>query len=93
MEKMPKDKNYWLQIGLRMFAESTGWIAFPVIGALYLGRYLDQQQNSGHLYFFVLTAVAFIVSCFGLARIGLKYMAMLDQDKESHKEHESKYRQ
>lgn len=90
MVKMPKDKNYWLQIGLKMFAESTGWIAFPVIAALYLGRYLDQKQNSGNLYFFSLTAVAFIISCFGLARIGIKYMAMLDQEDEPKKENEPK---
>lgn len=93
ISKTPKDKNYWLQIGLKMFAESTGWIAFPVIAALYLGRYLDQKHNSGNLYFFSLTAVAFVVSCFGLARIGMKYMSMLDQNQEQEKENESKQSQ
>jgi hypothetical protein len=84
-----KDKNYWLSFSLRVFAESTGWIAIPVIGALYLGRYLDNKQNSGSLYFFSLTALAFIISCIGLAKIGIKYMAMLDQGKEQKKDNES----
>jgi len=86
-----KDKNYWMSFSLRVFAESTGWIALPVIGALYLGRYLDNRQASGNLYFFSLTALAFIISCVGLARIGIKYMAMLDsgKGKEENKDHES----
>jgi hypothetical protein len=85
-----KDKNFWLNVGLRMFAESTGWIAIPVVGALYLGRYLDERQNTGSLYFFSLTALAFIISCIGLSLIGMKYLKMLDQDKGSKKENESK---
>lgn len=84
------DKNFWLNIGLKVFAESTAYIAAPVIGALYLGRYLDNRQNTGSLYFFSLTALAFIVSCIGLARVGIKYMAMLDKGKEQKKDNESK---
>jgi len=84
-----KDKNFWLIFSLRVFAESTGWIAVPVIGALYLGRYLDNKQNTGSLYFFGLTGLAFVVSCIGLARVGIKYMAMLDRSKEEKKENES----
>jgi hypothetical protein len=85
-----KDKNFWLNVGLRMFAESTGWIAIPVVGALYLGRYLDEKQSTGNLYFFSLTALAFIISCVGLSLIGMKYLKMLDQDKEKKKDNESK---
>ncbi len=84
-----KDKSYWMSFSLKVFAESTGWIAIPVVGALYLGRYLDARQNSGSLYFLSLTALAFIISCVGLAKIGIKYMAMLEQGKEDKKEHES----
>lgn len=84
-----QDKNYWMSFSLKVFAESTGWIAIPVIAALYLGRYLDARQDSGNLYFFSLTALAFVVSCVGLARIGIKYMAMLDSGKEDKKDHES----
>ncbi|MDQ5970539.1 MAG: hypothetical protein QG603_316 [Patescibacteria group bacterium] len=84
-----KDKNYWMSFSLKVFAESTGWIAVPVVGALYLGRYLDAKQNTGSLYFFGLTALAFVISCIGLARIGIKYMAMLDSGKEEKKDHES----
>jgi len=85
-----KDKNFWLNVGLKMFAESTGWIAIPVVGALYLGRYLDERQNTGNLYFFSLTALAFIISCIGLGLIGMKYLKMLDQDKDKKKDNESK---
>lgn len=84
------DKNFWLAISLKIFAESSLAIAVPVVGALYLGRYLDDRQNTGNLYFLSLTATAFIISCISLARIGLKYMSMLDKDKVGKKEDESK---
>ena len=80
-EQSDKDKNYWMSFSLRVFAESTGWIAFPVLGALYFGRWLDTRQNSGHLYFFSLTGMAFIISCIGLARTGQKYLKQFDTNK------------
>lgn len=84
-DKLDKDKNYWLQVGLKMFAESTGWIAFPVVASLYIGRSLDEKQNSGHLYFFSLTGMAFIISCIGLVKVGQKYLKQLDADKSKEK--------
>lgn len=80
------DKNYWLQIGLKMFAESAGWVALPVIGALYLGRWLDNKYDSAPLYFLGITIFAFIISSIGIGMVGVKYMKMVEKDEKERKE-------
>jgi len=80
-----KYKNYWLQLGLKMFVESTGWITLPVLGALFLGRWLDARYNTGVLYFFSLTIFAFIISSIGIGITGVKYMKMIEKDEKNKK--------
>ena len=75
---IPNDKA-WMKIGLMAFAEMSGWIAFPVIGALFVGRWLDQKQDTGSLYFLSLTALAFIISCIGIGLAGAKYLKQINQ--------------
>jgi len=78
-------KNYWLQLGLKMFIESTGWIALPVLGALFLGQWLDTRYNAGVLFFFSLTIFAFIISSIGIGITGVKYMKMIEKDEMNKK--------
>ncbi len=80
------EKNYWLQVGLKMFAESSGWIAVPIVGALFLGRWLDNKYDSQPLFFLCLVVLAFIISSVGIARVGIKYMKMIEKNEtNSHK--------
>ncbi len=79
-------KNYWMQLGLKMFAESTGWIAVPVLGALFLGRWFDAKYNTGALFFFSLTIFAFIISSVGIGITGVKYMKMIEKDEKNKKD-------
>lgn len=90
-----KNKNEWLRQGMMMFAESTGWIAFPVIGALFLGRWLDQKQGTEPLYFLSITVLAFIISSIGIGMTGVKYMKRIEQAEVLNKKdkHESKDQQ
>lgn len=74
-----KEQNDWLRLALTVFAETTGWIAFPVVGALFLGRYLDERQGTEPLYFLSITASAFIISSIGIARVGIKYMKQIEE--------------
>jgi len=64
-KKREADRNYWLPLGLKMFVESSGWITLPVIGALFLGRWLDNKFDSQPIFFLGITFFAFIVSSFG----------------------------
>ena len=66
-----------------MFAESTGWIAFPVIGALFLGRWLDEKQGTEPLYFLSITILAFIISSIGIGMTGVKYMKRIEKAEKS----------
>ena len=72
-------KKEWMRLGMMMFAESTGWIAFPVIGALFLGRWLDQKQGTEPLYFLSITAAAFIISSVGIGMTGVKYLKRIEK--------------
>ena len=75
-----------------MFAESTGWIAFPVIGALYLGRWLDEKQGTEPLYFLSITAAAFIISSVGIGITGVKYMKQIEKEEDLKKKDENESR-
>jgi len=82
--------NDWLRVALTMFAETTGWIAFPVVGALFLGEWLDNKYGTGQLYFFSLTAAAFIISSIGIGMTGMRYMKQMEaEDREAKKKKEN----
>ncbi len=75
-----KEKEIWWRRGLLAFGEATGWIAFPIIGALYLGRYLDDKYQTEPFYFLLITAIAFIISCIGISMVGVRYMKEIDKE-------------
>ena len=55
----------WYQ-ALRITASLSGWIAFPVIIAIFFGKWLDKQFNSEPWLFLVSVGLAFLVSMYGL---------------------------
>jgi len=75
-----KANNEYMQLALTIFVEITGWIAFPVIGALFLGRWLDEKQGTAPVYFLSITAVAFILSSIGIGMTGVKYMKRIEKE-------------
>ncbi|OGG87658.1 hypothetical protein A3B87_00980 [Candidatus Kuenenbacteria bacterium RIFCSPHIGHO2_02_FULL_39_13] len=74
------NQNYWLQLGLKIFAESAGWIAAPIIGALYLGQWLDNKYNTAPLFFLGITGLAFVMSSIGIGLTGMKYMKLIEKE-------------
>lgn len=87
-----KGKNELLGQAMTMFAESTGWIAFPVIGALFLGKWLDQKQGTEPLYFISVTVVAFIVSSVGIGMTGVKYLKKIEKEEALRKKQDNEPR-
>lgn len=79
------DKNEFMRLALTIFAETTGWIAFPVIGALFLGRWLDEKQGTDPLYYLSMTAAAFIISSVGIGITGVKYMKRIEAEENKSK--------
>jgi len=85
MSSVPKDnknkeKNDLMKLAMTMFVEASGWIAFPIVGALFLGQWLDEQQGTEPLYFISITALAFIISSVGIGKTGVKYMKIIEQE-------------
>lgn len=70
----------WWQPGLVVFAEVTGWIAVPIIGALFLGRYLDERNNSEPWFLIGFTAVALTISSIGIVSIAGKYIRQIEKE-------------
>ena len=69
-----KSPQNWWEPALRIFAQATAWVVFPVLLALFLGRYLDEKFGSAPYIFLSLTFLAFIVSIATIVSISLKYI-------------------
>ncbi|MBU1203421.1 AtpZ/AtpI family protein [Patescibacteria group bacterium] len=86
------DKNEYMRLALTIFVETTGWIAFPVIGALFLGRWLDEKQGTYPLYFLGITGLAFVISSVGITITGVKYMKKIEKEEELKKKQNNESR-
>ena len=78
MEKnKEKDNKAWWHEGITAFAQASGWIAGPIVIALFLGKWLDGRFNTGSRYFYICIAVAFVISNVGMALEVIKYSKKL----------------
>ncbi len=83
------DKEF-TKLALSAFAEMSGWVAVPVVIALFAGRAMDAKYDTGYLYFLSLTALAFVISCVGIGIVGMKYLKQVNkQDKKVEEDKES----
>lgn len=85
MEENNGGKMPWWQPSLILFGKLSGWIAGPVIIAIFLGKYLDKKYNTEPWLFLLSVGVAFIFSIFGIVRDSLKEMKRIEKE-ESKKE-------
>ena len=82
MENDHKIKEIWWKPAITVFANISVWIIVPILIALFLGKYLDNKYDSGHRFFFILIAGAFLVTIFGLIIILRKYMTKMKEETE-----------
>ncbi len=73
-------KNDNWSLALRVMANLSGWIAFPVIIALFLGRWLDRKFNSEPWLFLATIGVAFLISMYGLVINALKEFKKIEKE-------------
>lgn len=67
MSPQPKPiKAVWWQPAVELFVRIAGWIVFPIILALYVGRWLDVKFNKEPLFYFICIGVAFVATISGL---------------------------
>lgn len=63
---LKENSRSWWQPALIMSAKLSGWIAAPVIIAVFLGEWLDKKYGTEPWLFLASVGGAFVISMFGL---------------------------
>ena len=77
-------KDSW-SLALRTMAQISGWIAFPIIIGLFLGKWLDQRFGTEPWLFLTTIGVCFIISIYGLIINALKEFKKIEIEAEKDK--------
>jgi hypothetical protein len=75
-----KKEAPWWQPSLVLFMKLSGWIAFPVIAAVFIGKWLDQKYHSEPWLFLISVGVAFFFSMFGIVNDSIREMKRIDKE-------------
>jgi F0F1-type ATP synthase assembly protein I len=90
---MEKDKNNssapWWQPSLVLFGRLSGWIAGPVIIAIFVGKWLDSRYGTEPWLFLLLVGVAFFLSSFGIVRDAMREMKRIEEEAKKKKKEET----
>lgn len=73
-----KDESW--AIALRVAVSISSWIAFPVIGGLFLGKWLDQKFGTGPWLFLITIGFCFLVSIYGLVTEAQKEFKKIEKE-------------
>ncbi len=78
--KIEKDnqKAPWWQPGLVLFFRLSGWIAGPVIIAVFFGKWLDKKYDTEPWLFLLTVGIAFFFSMFGIVHDSLKEIKKIE---------------
>lgn len=75
----------WWQPAVLMFARLSGWIAGPVIVAIFLGKWLDKKYSTEPWLFLLSVGIAFAVSMVGIVRDTKKEMGKIEKENKNNK--------
>jgi len=81
-----KKEAAWWQPGLVMFTRLSGWIAVPVIGALFLGRWLDDRYGTEPWLFILTVGSAFLLTSVGIVREAKDAMEKIEEEAQNSKD-------
>jgi F0F1-type ATP synthase assembly protein I len=91
---MEKEKNKpgvpWWQPSLILFGRLSGWIAGPIIIAVFLGKWLDDKYGTEPWLFLLSVGIAFFLSSFGIVRDAMREMKRIEKEAQKKKEDEKK---
>lgn len=79
------NQKSWWQPGLILFFRLSGWIGFPIIIALFVGKWLDEKYNSDPWLFLTTMAVAFVFSIIGMIRESSKEIKKIEEQEKAKK--------
>ena len=81
-------KGAWWQPALEVGAQITGWVAGPIILALFAGKWLDNRYHSEPWIFLGSMVLAFIITSVGIAKVATNYIKKIE--KEAKKQNNNK---
>lgn len=79
-------KNDTWSLALKIMARISGWIAFPVIIGVFLGKWLDTRFHTEPWLFLATVAVSFLVSMYGLVKNAMKEFKKIEDEYAKNKE-------
>lgn len=81
MEEYKKNSTQgpWWAPGVRLVGDVSAWIIVPIVGALVLGKFLDQRFGTEPVMFFVLAGFGFLVTGYGIFKVVRDYMKKLQK--------------
>lgn len=89
-QNLNKNRIWW-KPAIEIFTRVSGYIVFPVILALIIGKALDSHFGTKPWIFLGLTVLAFVISCFSIVRTVTIYMKKIASSvDESPREEENK---
>ena len=80
-----KPKIPWWEPGMVLFTRLSGWIAGPIIAALFVGKWLDKKYDSEPWLFLISVGLAFIVSSIGIVKEAKEMMNKIIEDEKKKK--------
>jgi len=76
-------KNNSWSVALRVMVNISGWIAFPVIIGLYLGKWLDKIFGTDPWLFLITIGLSFFISIYGLTINALKEFKQIETESQN----------
>ena len=80
----------WWQPSLLFFSKLSGWIAGPIIIAMFLGQWLDEKYGTDPWLFLLTVGVAFFISSFGIVKDSIKEIKRLEKNGKKEKSEQNK---
>lgn len=80
----------WWKPSVELFARLSSLIAFPVLVAIFIGRWLDNKYHTEPWLFLACVGLAFVISMTGIIRITLVEFKKIADTKDDKKEYEDK---
>lgn len=81
-EDQNKSKVSWWQPGVLLFMRLSGWIAGPIIIAIFAGKWLDSKYGTDPWLFLLTVGFAFIVSTMGIVRDSMKELKRVEKEQK-----------
>jgi len=85
-EPVKKAEKLWWQPAFVLFFELSGWIAGPIILAIFLGKWLDNKYGTEPWLYLSSVGMDFVISIVGIVRGAMKAMKQMEREAVAAKE-------